>query len=110
MGSSYVLATDPRGYPVDFSDTRWAYIVSKHEDLLTFGITEEDLKKAIEHPLDNCIYQNNNKYPGCCLYYHPVRGDLFIRVVVKYQNNIGEIPTAHLYGRSKVRGKILWRK
>jgi hypothetical protein len=94
MGTSYILATDPRGMPVEFSDIRWDWITTKHPDLLTYKITALHLKRAIEKPADGCIFSSKN-YDRCSLYYIRISAQLQMRVVVKFENNIGEILTAH---------------
>lgn len=105
MGKTYILATDPRGMPVDFSDNRWDWITTKHPDLLTNKITPLHLKKAIEKPAEGCIF-SSKKYAGCCLYYTRISQFLQIRVVVKFENDIGEITTAHFL-KERSSGELL---
>ncbi|HUI87523.1 MAG TPA: hypothetical protein VLX61_02235, partial [Anaerolineales bacterium] len=90
MGNKHVLATDPRGLPVEFWDERWDWIKEKHADLEPAGVTEEHFKNAIEKPAEDCIF-DSKKYPDCDLYYMRFNKYLQIRVVVRYIDNIGEI-------------------
>ena len=110
MGLSYILANDPRGLPVEFSDSRWNWIVSKHPDLLEYHVTEAHLKAAIENPSDGCIYESNKKYQDCNLYYTKYSSALQIRVVVRYVAGIGEILTAHFLKERSSGESLVWMK
>lgn len=109
MVETYILATDPRGLQVEFWKERWEWITLKHPDLLTKNITPEHLKKAIEKPAEGCIFSSNDKrYKDCCLYYLRISQNLQIRVVVKFDNNKGEIPTAHFLKDRSSGENIIW--
>jgi hypothetical protein len=94
MGTAYILATDPRGLPIEFWDARWEWITLKHPDLPRYNVTEHHLQAALENPEGDCIYASK-KYPDCELYYTRFSDTLQIRVVVKFILGVGEILTAH---------------
>lgn len=107
MGNKYILATDPRGMPVEFWEERWLWITKKHPDLEPYGVTSEHLKKAIEKPADGCIF-SSKKYVDCSLYYLRIDRVFQIRVVVKFENNFGEILTAHFLKERSGGERIEW--
>lgn len=111
MGQRYIIATDPRDLPVDFSDSIWEHINKKHEDLKTYRITTNHIKNAIQNPFDGCIYESK-KYTDCSIYYGRIRKRqyLLLRVVVHYVNNVGDVKTAHLCSTSTYRGNVIWQK
>jgi len=107
MGNKYILATDPRGFQVEFSEERWLRLITKHPDLETGKIIENDLKETIEKPRDGFIYQSK-RYENCSLYYHKPIGKYEILVVVRYINQFGEIITVHYCSKREKGEKIIW--
>jgi len=109
MVAKYVLATDPRGLPVEFWDERWDWITLKHPDLLKQKVTIAHLRKAIEDPSDGCIY-NSATYENRDLYYTQFNKIFQIRVVVKFANGIGEILSAHFKTERPSGETIKWMR
>ena len=109
MTSSYNLATDPRGLPVEFWNSRWEWLISKHPDLLQYNVTESHLQAAIENPADGCIYASK-KYPDCELYYTRFLKNLQIKVVVKFTLGVGEILTAHFVKERSSGETLVWMR
>lgn len=109
MVAKYILATDPRGQPVEFWKERWEWITKKHPDLVKYKVDETYLKKAIEQPSEGCIY-SSLKYLDRDLYYTRFNNFLQIRVVIKFENDIGEILTAHFL-KDRPSGEVIkWMK
>ena len=109
MANKHILATDPRGLPVEMWDERWEQLIRKHPDLLASGVTEGHLADAIEHPLGDTIYWSND-YRDSELYYAKFSKTLMIRVVAKYVGGAGEVLTAHFVKRISGNVKVRWTK
>ena len=109
MGSKDIFATDPRGRPVELWDIQWDHVVAKHPDVFEYGATRRHFKKAIEEPADGCIYESH-KYADCDIYYVRLSKYFEVQVVVRFENEIGEIKTAHLVKERPKGETIRWMK
>jgi len=109
MGNKYIIATDPRGLPVEMWDERWEWICLKHQELVKRGVTQGHLADAIENPENGTIYWSND-YRDSDLYFKRFSRKLMLRVAVKYVAGAGEVPTVHFVRRISKNNKIRWMK
>jgi hypothetical protein len=105
-----ILATDPRGFRVEFWEARWQYLIKKHPDLIIHHITPEHLGQAIKRPKDGCIYSSHRYPANCAIYYIRYSEKLDLVVVVKYIDDVGEIVTTHLCGNRPDGERLIWPK
>jgi len=104
-----IFAKDPRGYQVGLSEKSWEHISTDHPDLDKNGIKRNNLKSAINNPLDGCIYESN-KFVNSDLYYTQIGDYKILRVVVRYFDDVGEIVTAYFCHVDSYRGNIKWQR
>jgi len=108
MAEKYILAVDARGYQVELWEERWLRLLRKHPDLVTYKVTESQVKRAIESPVHGCIYSSHVYPEDCCIYYHQFWKKLELVVVVKYTEQKGEIVTLHFCSRRPDGEKVIW--